>query len=58
VLLAEGTTGLSNAVELAVGVACLIAGAGLIRRPGPPWAGILLVIAGLAATLHAVVAIL
>jgi hypothetical protein len=58
VLLADGTNGLSNAVELAVGVACLVAGAGLLRRRSGRWAALLLFIAGLAATAHAVAAIL
>jgi hypothetical protein len=56
VLLAEGANELSNVVELAVGVACLLAGRGLWRRPGVRWASVLLVIAGLAAAIHAVVA--
>jgi hypothetical protein len=56
VLLAEGANGLSNVVELAVGVACLFAGGGLWRSPGVRWAAVLLVIAGLAAAIHAVVA--
>jgi hypothetical protein len=57
VVLAEGANALSNAVELAVGVACLVAGGGLARRPGARWAAVVLVIAGVAATAHAVVAI-
>jgi hypothetical protein len=55
--LAEGANALSNAVELAVGVACLVAGGGLARRPGARLASVVLVIAGVAATVHAVVAI-
>lgn len=56
-LLAEGANALSNAVELAVGVACLVAGGGLWRRGGARWAAVLLVIAGVTATVHAVVGI-
>ena len=55
-LLGEGANGLSNVVELAVGVACLLAGGGLWRRPGVRWAAVVLVIAGLAAAIHAVAA--
>ena len=57
-LLAEDANGLSNAVELAVGVACLVAGGVLLRRPGARSGAIVLVIAGLAATVHGVTAIL
>jgi hypothetical protein len=57
VLLGEGTNALSNVVELAVGVACLLAGGGLWRRPGVRWVAVLLVIAGSAAIIHAVAAI-
>jgi hypothetical protein len=40
--------------ELAVGVVCLGAGTGLIRR-GPRMAGLLLGVAGVAAVVHAMV---
>jgi len=54
-VLARGN-GLSNIVELAVGVACLLAGGGLWRSPGVRWVAIVLVVAGLAAAVHAVAA--
>ena len=55
--LGGSTNALSNVVELAVGVACLLAGGGLWPRAGVRWAAVLLVIAGLAASIHAVAAI-
>jgi hypothetical protein len=45
----------TNLVELAVGLGCLAAGAGAWRRPGLAWLAALLVVAGLAATVHAAV---
>jgi len=48
---------ISSVVELAVGIACLLAAAGTWRRAGSRvWAGIFLV-AGSAAAIHAVFAL-
>jgi hypothetical protein len=56
--LAAGSDVVSSVVELCVGVACLLAAAATLRRPGTRvWAGIFLV-AGLAAAVHAVVTLL
>jgi hypothetical protein len=52
-----GSRTVAYAVELCVGIACLIAAAGTWRRPGlRVWAAILSV-AGVAAALHAVIAL-
>jgi len=42
------------AIELAVGVASLAAGVVAWRSRGPRWLAVVLVIAGLAATVHAI----
>jgi hypothetical protein len=53
-----GPDAISSVVELAVGLACLVAAAGTWHRGGSRvWAGIFLV-AGLAAAVHAVIALL
>ena len=43
------------AIEIAVGAACLGAGAGAWRRM--PWLGVVLLVAGLAAVIHGAVAL-
>jgi len=50
----SGPDEISNVIELAVGVACLLAGWGVWRKPGLRWVGALLILAGLAALVHAV----
>jgi hypothetical protein len=53
-----GSPTVAYVVELSVGIACLIAAAGTWRRPGlRVWAAILFV-AGMAAALHAMIALL
>jgi len=42
-------------VELLVGLGCLVGAAVTIRQPRLRWLGVVLAVAGLAATLHAVV---
>jgi hypothetical protein len=44
-------------IEAAVGIACLIASAGAWRRPGLPVVAAVLAVAGVAAVVHAVVAL-
>ena len=52
-----GPDTITNVVELGVGIACLVAAVGTWRRPGlRAWAALFLV-AGLAAAVHAVVAL-
>lgn len=53
----SGADGISNIIELAVGVACLLAGGGMWRKPGLRWIGALVIVAGLAAVIHAVLAL-
>jgi hypothetical protein len=56
--LAAGSVVVSSVIELCVGVACLLAAAGTWQRPGlRVWAGIFMV-AGVAAALHALIALL
>ena len=47
----------TNVVELAVGLGCLAAATGAWRRPQLRWVAALLLVAGLAAVIHAVVAL-
>lgn len=54
----SGPDGISNIIELAVGVACLLAGGRMSRKPGLRWVGALMIVAGLAAVIHAVIALL
>ena len=49
---------LTNAIELAVGLACLIAAAGLRRRPGLRILAALFAVGGLAAVAHVIWALL
>lgn len=53
----SGPNGISNVIELAVGAACLLAGGGMSRKPGLRWVGVLMIVAGLAAVVHAVLAL-
>lgn len=48
---------ITNVVELAVGLGCLAAAAGSGRRPQLRWVAALLLVAGLAAVVHAAVAL-
>jgi hypothetical protein len=48
---------MTNIVELGVGVACLIATAATWRRPGLRALAAIFLVAGLAAAIHAVVAL-
>jgi hypothetical protein len=50
----SGPDGISNVIELAVGVACLLGGGGMSRKPGLRWVGVLVIAAGLAAAAHAI----
>jgi len=50
----SGPDWISNIIELAVGMACLLAGGGMWRKPGLRWVGVLVIVAGLAAVIHAV----
>jgi hypothetical protein len=53
--MAEGATYI---VELLVGLGCLIAGAATLRGPRARWVGIVLLVAGVAAIVHALVELL
>jgi hypothetical protein len=53
----SGSELITDAVELAVGAGCLAAGAGAWRRRALRWVAVLLLVAGLAAVVHAAVAI-
>jgi hypothetical protein len=44
-------------VEVAVGLACLVAAAGTWRREGPRWVSVLLGVAGIAAVGHALISL-
>jgi hypothetical protein len=49
--------GLTDAVEIAVGLACLAGVVGLRRAPGRPWLAALLAVAGAAAVVHGILSL-
>jgi uncharacterized membrane protein len=52
------TRALTYVVELLVGLGCLIAGAASFRGSGTRWLGVVLLVAGIAAIVHALVELL
>jgi uncharacterized membrane protein len=50
--------GLTYVVELLVGLGCMIAGAATLRGTRSRWLGVVLVLAGIAAIVHALVELL
>lgn len=50
-------TTVNAAIETAVGVACVVAAAGIWRRPGLRVVAVVLAVAGLVAVIHAIVSL-